>query len=168
MVKPEIYGDGYLPFPLCGASAGRRRAVNFRAISNYHLRSLLACKERSDGIASLPSVSHGNPCFPRNASPKQKNNGQSIDYPLFLVEATGLEPTTFWPLRHNRKFFIYFPSISKSFVSATDAIPCSCSHCFHVVQIRKWSNMWSFRFHVKNSYKKPKTTYPCTYSFVCR
>ena len=42
VVKPEIYGDGYLPFPLCGASAGRRRAVNFRAISNYHLRSLLA------------------------------------------------------------------------------------------------------------------------------
>ena len=85
-----------------------------------------------------------------------------------VVEATGLEPTTFWSLMHNRKFFIDFPSISKSFVSATDAIPCSCSHCFHVVQIRKWSNMWSFRFHVKNSYKKPKTTYPCTYSFVCR
>ena len=29
---------------------------------------------------------------------KTKNNGQSIDYPLFLVEATGLEPTTFWSL----------------------------------------------------------------------
>ena len=85
-----------------------------------------------------------------------------------MVEATGLEPTTFWSLRHNRKFFNYFPSISKSFVSESDAFVCSCSHCFHVVQTRKWSNMWSFRFHVKNSYKKPKTTYPCTYSFVCR
>ena len=42
VVKLDFYGDGYLPFPLCGASAGRRRAVNFRAISNYHLRSLLA------------------------------------------------------------------------------------------------------------------------------
>ena len=42
VVEPDFYGDGYLPFPLCGASAGRLRAVNFRAISNYHLRSLLA------------------------------------------------------------------------------------------------------------------------------
>ena len=130
--------------------------------------SLLACKERSDGIASLPSVSHGNPRFLRNESPKQKNNGQPTGYPLFLVEATGLEPTTFWSLRHNRKFFIYFPSISKSFVSATDAFLYSCSHCFHVVQIRKWSNMWSFRFHVKNGCNKLKTIYPCTYSFVCK
>ena len=84
-----------------------------------------------------------------------------------VVEATGLEPTTFWSLRHNRKFFIYFPSIFKSFVSATDAFLYSCSHCFHVVQIRKWSNMWSFRLHVKNGCKKSKTTYPCTYLFVC-
>ena len=168
VVMHDFHGDGYLPFPLCGASAGRRRAVNFRTISNYRLRSLLACKERSDGIASLSSVSHGNPRVPRNTSPKQKNNGQSIDYPLFLVEATGLEPTTFWSLRHNRKFFIYFPSISKSFVSATNALLYSCSHCFHVVQIRKWSNMWSFRLHVKNGCKKSKTIYPCTYSFVCR
>ena len=29
---------------------------------------------------------------------KQKNNGQPIGLPLFLVEATGLEPTTFWSL----------------------------------------------------------------------
>ena len=87
---------------------------------------------------------------------------------LILVEATGLEPTTFWSLRHNRKFFIYFPSISKSFVSATNAFLYSCSHCFHVVQSRKWSNMWSFHLHVKNGCKKLKTTYPCTYSFVCR
>ena len=42
VVKHDFHGDGYLPFPLYGASAGRRRAVNFRAISNYHLRSLLA------------------------------------------------------------------------------------------------------------------------------
>ena len=27
-----------------------------------------------------------------------KNNGQPIGCPLFLVEATGLEPTTFWSL----------------------------------------------------------------------
>jgi len=60
-----------------------------------------------------------------------------------VVEATGLEPTTFWSLRHNRKFFIYFPDISKPFVSATDAFLYSCSHCFHVVQIRKWSKVWS-------------------------
>ena len=70
--------------------------------------------------------------------------------------------------RHNRKFFIYFPDISKSFVSATDAFLYSCSHCFHVVQIRKWPNMWSFRFHAKNGCNKLKTIYPCTYSFVCR
>ena len=80
-----------------------------------------------------------------------------------VVEATGLEPTTFWSLRHNRKFFNYFPRISKSFVSATDAFLYSCSHCFHVVQIRKWSNMWSFRLQVKNGCKKSKTTYLCTY-----
>ena len=148
--------------------AGRRNADGFRAFFSLFARTFLACKERSDGIASLSSVSHGNPRFPRNASPKQKNNGQSIDYPLFLVEATGLEPTTFWSLRHTRKFFIYFPIISKSFVSATNAFLYSSSHCFHVVQIRKWSNMWSFRFHVKNGCRKSKKTYPCTYSFVCR
>ena len=84
-----------------------------------------------------------------------------------VVEATGLEPTTFWSLRHNRKFFVCFPSVSKSFVSATDTFLYSCSHCFHVVQIRKWSNMWSFRLQVKNGCNKLKTTYPCTYSFVC-
>ena len=26
VVKPDFHGDGYLPFPLCGASAGRRNA----------------------------------------------------------------------------------------------------------------------------------------------
>ena len=110
--------------------------------------------------------------FPQNNYAKiQKNQAFMhvfLHKCLILVEATGLEPTTFWSLRHNRKFFIYFPSISKSFVSATDAFLYSCSHCFHVVQIRKWSNMWSFRLHVKNGCKKSKTTYPCTYSFVCR
>ncbi len=116
VVVHNFYGDGYLPFPLCGASAGRRRAVNFRAISNYHLRSLLACKERSDGIASLSSVSHGNPRFPRNSSPKQKNNGQSIDYPLFLVEATGLEPTTSWSLT-KRATKLRYASISFNIIS---------------------------------------------------
>ena len=86
--------------------------------------------------------------------PLQCRNNKKIqhisDVLYFLVEATGLEPTTFWSLRHNRKFFIDFPSISKSFVSATDAFLYSCSHCFHVVQIRKWSNMWSFRLHAQN------------------
>ena len=62
------------------------------------------------------------------------------------VFAPSREPTTFWSLRHNRKFFNYFPSISKAFVSATDAFLYSCSHCFHVVQIHKWSNMWSSPF----------------------
>ena len=40
---------------------------------------------------------------------------------------------------------------------------CSIRFC-----LAKWSNMWSFRFHVKNCCNKLKTTYPCTYSFVCR
>ena len=75
---------------------------------------------------------------------KMKNKSfLTVQERLVLVEATGLEPTTFWSLRHNRKFFIYFPSISKSFVSATDAFLYFCSHCFHVVQIRKWSKVWS-------------------------
>ena len=147
MVKYDFYGDGYLP--LQGRTSKRRRS--FTLIFSRHIRTFF----------------DGNPRFPRNASPKQKNNGQSIDYPLFLVEATGLEPTTFWSLWHNRKFFIYFPSISKSFVSATNTFLYSCSHCFHVVQIRKWSNMWSPRLHAKNGCEKLKTTYPCTYSFVC-
>ena len=100
------------------------------------------------------------------SSPSQRRNNKKIqhinDVLYFLVEATGLESTTFWSLRHNRKFFNYFPSISKSFVSATNAFLYSCSHSFHVVQIRKWSNMWSFHLHVKNGCKKLKTTYPCT------
>ena len=123
----------------------------------------------------FPSFVRQSVLLPQNGShpqvPSQRRNNKKIqhinDVLYFLVEATGLEPTTFWSLRHKRKFFIYFPSISKSFVSATDAFLYSSSHCFHVVQIRKWSNMWSFRLHVKNGCKKSKTTYPCTYSFVC-
>ena len=80
VVKPDFYGDGYLP--LQGRASKRRR--NFALIFSHYIRTFLACKERSDGIASLSSVSHGNLRFPRNSSTKQKNNGQSIDYPLFL------------------------------------------------------------------------------------
>ena len=88
---------------------------------------------------------------------------------IFRGWSAGLEPTTFWSLRHNRKFFIYFPNISKSFVSATDAFVCSYFHCFHVVQIRKWSNMWSFRLHVKNGCKNWKrTTHVRIHSFSSR
>ena len=135
------------------------------------LTSGFACKFRV-----FPSLVRQSVLLPQNGShpqvPSQRRNNKKIqhisDVLYFLVEATGLEPTTFWSLRHNRKFFIDFPSISKSFVSATDACLYSCSHCFHVVQIRKWSNMWSFHLHIKNGCKKSKTTYPCTYSFVCR
>ena len=99
----------------------------------------------------------------------QRRNNKKIqhisDVLYFWVEATGLEPTTSWSLRHNRKFFIYFPDISKSFVSATNAFLYSCSHCFHVVQIRKWSNMWSFRFHTQNGLQKIENDIPM-YIFI--
>ena len=108
---------------------------------------------------------------PRRNAVKQKKCRAPHGVLHFLVEATGLEPTTFWSLRHNRKFFIYFPDISKSFVSATDAFLYSCSHCFHVVQIRKWSNMWSFRFSPKRVAKNQKRhthvrIYSCTGSIA--
>ena len=63
-----------------------------------------------------------------------------------MVEATGFEPTTSASRISMSIFFDCFYGLFEAFQSENGAFGCSRSHCFHVVQVRRWSNMWSKSF----------------------
>ena len=44
------------------------------------------------------------------------------------------------------RFFPYFIRLFGAFVSENDAFGCSYEHCFHVVQSRRGSKLWSIPF----------------------
>ena len=63
-----------------------------------------------------------------------------------LVRVTGFEPAASTSRTLTSRFFPYFTRLFGAFVSENDAFGCSCQHCFHVVQLRRWSKMWSSPF----------------------
>ncbi len=77
----------------------------------------------------------------------QKNRRTPYGVRLFLVEATGLEPTTSWSLTPILQFFGVFSTLSRAFLSRLTAFVRSSKHCFQVVQTSKWSKVWPLSAH---------------------
>ena len=63
-----------------------------------------------------------------------------------MVGVTGFEPAASTSQTLKCRFFLYFTRLYVAFVSENDAFGCSYKHCFHVVQSRRWSKMWSSPF----------------------
>ena len=63
-----------------------------------------------------------------------------------MVGVTGFEPAASTSQTLKCRFFPYSTRIFGAFVSENDAFGCSPSHCFHVVQSRRWSKVWSSPF----------------------
>ena len=89
---------------ICPCRAGRRNADEFSCLFSAIIFGRFSRE---------PTVIRA---FRETHPPKQKNNGQPIGYPLFLVEATGLEPTTFWSLT-KRATKLRYASISFNIIS---------------------------------------------------
>ena len=77
-----------------------------------------------------------------------------------VVEATGLEPTISSTRRVAHLIFKWFLRLFGAFVSEIGAFRCSCKHCFHTVQVCRWSKVWST--HFLNRQSKPKIFEPHT------
>ena len=63
-----------------------------------------------------------------------------------MVGMTGFEPATSWSQTLKCRFFPYFTRLFGAFESKNDAFGCSYKHCFHVVQLCRWSKLWSSPF----------------------
>ena len=73
---------------------------------------------------------------------------------LYLVEMTGFEPATSTSRRVTHLIFKWFLRLFGAFQSEIDAFRCSRSHCFHTVQVRRWSKVWSTRNSIQET--KPR------------
>ena len=63
-----------------------------------------------------------------------------------MVGVTGFEPAASTSQTLKCRFFPYFTRLFGAFVSKINAFECSYKHCFHVVQSRRWSKLWSSPF----------------------
>ena len=60
-----------------------------------------------------------------------------------MVEVTRFELATSTSRTNLYRFFPYFTRLFGAFESEIDAFRCSRKHCFHIVQLRRWSKVWS-------------------------
>ena len=84
-----------------------------------------------------------NPRLCRKYKKQPKPRWKHLEIGCFLVGMTGFEPATSWSQTLKCRFFPYFTRLFEDFESKNDAFRCSRSHCFHTVQVRRWSKVWS-------------------------
>ena len=65
---------------------------------------------------------------------------------LDMVGVKGFEPSTSTSRRVAHLIFKWFLRLFGAFVSEINAFRCSRSHCFHTVQVCRWSKVWSTHF----------------------
>ena len=63
-----------------------------------------------------------------------------------MVEVRRFELRASWSRTPNRQFLPSFSLILTPFLSENHAFHTSYKHCFHIVQSRRWSKMWSSSF----------------------